>query len=124
MKRKIDFKFFEKILLKEREKILKQLGHSVNAISRPQTELSGDLSSYSSHMADQGSDTQQREIASQLLSSERKNLSEIEHALKKIEKKKYGLCEKCGKSIEKKRLVLIPYTRFCITCQKGTEHKK
>ncbi len=122
--KKLDTKRFEKLLLKERAKILKELGHSVNIISRPQTEMSGDLSSYSSHIADQGSDTQQREIASQMLSSERQILFEIDRALRKVTKKKYGLCEKCNKRIERKRLELIPYTRFCIVCQKGTENKK
>lgn len=124
MKKKLDTKAFEKLLLGERERILKELGHSANIISKPQTEMSGDLSSYSSHMADQGTDTQQREIASQLLSSERKVLSEIERALRKITSKTYGACEKCGKRIEKRRLVLIAYTRFCISCQKGSENKK
>lgn len=122
--KKLDTKSFEKLLLQEREKILKELGHSANIIARPQTEMSGDLSSYSSHMADQGSDTQQREIASQLLSSEQKVLYEIDRALKKIAKKTFGLCERCNKKIERKRLALIPYTRYCIGCQKGSENKK
>ncbi len=121
--KKLDTKAFEKLLLSERERILKEIGHSVNIISKTQTEASGDLSSYSSHMADQGSDTQQREIASQLISNERKVLNEIERALKKIPKRKFGVCEKCGKRIEKKRLQFIPYTRFCVSCQKGSENK-
>jgi len=122
--KKLDTKSFEKLLLQEREKMVKELGHSVNIISRPQTEMSGDLSSYSSHMADQGSDTQQREMASQLMSSEQKMLYEIERALKKITKKTFGQCEKCNKQIERKRLLLVPYARCCIACQKGTENKK
>ncbi len=122
--KKLDTKSFEKLLLQERERIVKELGHSVNIISRPQAEMSGDLSSYSTHMADQGSDTQQREIASQLMSSEQKLLYEIERALKKVAKKTFGQCEKCSKKIERKRLQLVPYARCCITCQKGTENKK
>lgn len=43
-------------------------------------------------------------------------LKDVENALKKIEKGKYGRCEKCKKDIEAKRLMAIPEARLCITC--------
>ncbi|MFH1575651.1 MAG: TraR/DksA C4-type zinc finger protein [Candidatus Nealsonbacteria bacterium] len=44
-------------------------------------------------------------------------LRDINIALEKIEKGKYGKCEKCGKPIEEKRLEVHPAARFCMKCQ-------
>jgi len=49
-----------------------------------------------------------------------KKLNNINSALKKIEKGKYGLCEKCGKKIKKERLEALPEARFCMKCQNPT----
>lgn len=46
-----------------------------------------------------------------------KRLANINLALKKIKKKRYGICEKCGKKIPKERLLVVPEARFCIKCQ-------
>lgn len=40
-------------------------------------------------------------------------LTNINSALEKIGKNKYGLCEKCGKKIGEARLETIPEARFC-----------
>lgn len=45
-------------------------------------------------------------------------LTDINSALEKIGKNKYGLCEKCGKKIEEARLETIPEARFCQSCNK------
>ena len=44
-------------------------------------------------------------------------LKNIDSALEKIEKGKYGICEKCGKEIDEKRLEIVPETRFCMKCK-------
>lgn len=45
-------------------------------------------------------------------------LRDINLALNKIEKGKYGICEKCGEKIPEKRLKVTPETRFCLKCKK------
>ena len=45
-------------------------------------------------------------------------LRDINLALEKIEKGKYGKCENCGKEIDEKRLKVYPAARFCLKCQK------
>ena len=45
-------------------------------------------------------------------------LKNIDLALEKIEKDKYGNCEKCGKEIDEKRLKISPEARFCLKCKK------
>ncbi|HEC79000.1 MAG TPA: TraR/DksA family transcriptional regulator [candidate division WOR-3 bacterium] len=118
--KKAELKQFEKRLLEEREKLLKELEYESGQISKTQLESSGDLSAYSNHMADQGTETERREITSQILSTRREALFEIDLALKKINQGKYGFCEACGKPIGKKRLKFLPQARKCIKCSRET----
>ncbi|PIP22591.1 MAG: hypothetical protein COZ91_00265 [Candidatus Nealsonbacteria bacterium CG_4_8_14_3_um_filter_39_7] len=49
-------------------------------------------------------------------------LAETKLALNKIkkgEKGKYGICEKCGKEIPQKRLNACPESRLCLKCKKN-----
>ncbi|MDI6591552.1 MAG: TraR/DksA family transcriptional regulator [Patescibacteria group bacterium] len=45
-------------------------------------------------------------------------LRNINLALEKIKKGRYGKCERCGKPIPKKRLKVSPEARFCLKCKK------
>ncbi len=45
-------------------------------------------------------------------------LKNINSALEKIKKRKYGVCEKCGKSIAIRRLKIYPAARLCLKCPK------
>lgn len=45
-------------------------------------------------------------------------LKNIDLALEKIKKGKYGMCEKCGKKIDEKRLKIYPEARICLKCRK------
>ena len=49
----------------------------------------------------------------------KKSLEEVELALQKITRGKYGLCENCGKKIENKRLKILPTARYCLSCKIG-----
>jgi len=44
-------------------------------------------------------------------------LKDINLALEKIKKGKYGICEKCGKEISKKRLKVVPEAKLCQKCE-------
>jgi DnaK suppressor protein len=44
-------------------------------------------------------------------------------ALERISEGTYGICEGCSERISKKRLKAIPFTRFCISCQREIEMK-
>jgi len=45
-------------------------------------------------------------------------LRDINLALEKIKKGKYGVCENCGKKISQKRLKVSPEARLCLKCGK------
>ena len=44
-------------------------------------------------------------------------LKDVNLALEKVEKGKYGKCEKCGKEIEEKRLEAVPEAKLCMKCK-------
>jgi len=120
-----EMKRFEKILLEERAKLLKQLGnHSETLSKQSQKDSAGDLSAYSYHMADLGTDAMEREKEFFLASAEGRMLRDIDDALRKIHKKEYGRCETCQKVIPKKRLEIVPQARLCIPCQEKEEERE
>jgi DnaK suppressor protein len=67
-------------------------------------------------MADAGSDNFEQEFALDLMDSEKKLLSEINEALRRIEEGVFGICEGRGENIPKVRLNAIPWARYCVTC--------
>src|SRR6266446_4523331 len=96
-------KFYER-LVELRDQLLRQM----NGLAR---ESAQEMAGYSLHMADSGTDNFDRDFALSLLSSDQDAIYEIEEALKRIEKKTYGVCELTGKQIPKARLEAIPWTR-------------
>ncbi|WP_395575129.1 TraR/DksA C4-type zinc finger protein [Streptomyces sp. BK79] len=45
-------------------------------------------------------------------------LKEIEEAFGRIEAGTYGTCQGCGKPVPGERLEILPYTRYCVACQR------
>jgi len=103
-------------LLDLRERLLSQMGSLAK-------ESAEEMSSYSLHMADSGTDNFDRDFALSLLSADQDAIYEIEEALKRIEKGTYGTCELTGKSIPKARLDAIPWTRFTVEAQAQLERE-
>ena len=46
-------------------------------------------------------------------------VEEIDDALRKIDRKSYGGCERCYHSIPKARLRALPFARLCVACKSG-----
>ena len=86
-------------------------------------ESAEEMSSYSLHMADSGTDNFDRDFALSLLSSDQDAVYEIEEALKRIEKDTYGICELTSKPIPRARLDAIPWTRFTVDAQAQLERE-
>jgi RNA polymerase-binding transcription factor DksA len=97
-----------------------QLHRQMNGLAK---ESAQELPGYSLHMADSGTDNFDRDFALSLLSSDQDAVYEIEEALKRIEKKTYGVCELTGKTIPKSRLEAIPWTRFTVEAQAQLERE-
>lgn len=46
-------------------------------------------------------------------------VEEIDDALRKIDRKYYGGCERCHQAIPKARLRALPFARLCVACKSG-----
>ena len=117
---------FEKRLLEERKRVLKELGHYDEAFGSTSQESDGDLSSYSFHMADQGTDAMEREKAFLFASQEGRFLWHIDEALRRLYRwpETFGKCHNCGQDIAFERLDALPHARFCIQCKQREEDAK
>lgn len=60
---------------------------------------------------------QDAEFTSRRLAAIHDLLAEIEAASRRMDAGTYGLCRRCGEMIPLPRLSLMPYARFCETCQ-------
>lgn len=116
-----DMKMFEERLMERREKAMKKLGLFGKDFSNTQRDSSGDLSSYSFHMADLGTDAMEREKAFLFASQEGRLLYHIDEALRRLYRDEYGLCEYCEKKIDRRRLRAIPHARLCLDCKEREE---
>ena len=116
--KKKDFDNYEKLLTSMRDEIVGALGfYERNALNTSVRERTGDLSSFTSHPADMGSDTMEREETFLMASKEGRDLQGIEDALKRIRDKSFGKCLACGKMISTARLDILPTATLCIDCQ-------
>lgn len=115
---------FEERLLEEREKVVGQLAQYDKSFSDTLQGSDGDLSAYSFHMADQGTDAMEREKAFLFASKEGRLLYHIDQALRRLYKTpaRYGLCEECGGDLGIERLDALPHARLCIKCKEREEN--
>ena len=114
----------EKRLLEERDRVTKELGYYDEQFSGTLQSSDGDLSAYSFHMADQGTDAMEREKQFLFASKEGRLLYHIDEALRRIYRSEYGSCQGCGKAISKERLEAVPHARLCIKCKEEEERAK
>ncbi|MEE9156095.1 MAG: TraR/DksA C4-type zinc finger protein [Gemmatimonadota bacterium] len=114
---------FETRLLAEREKVVNQLRSYDESFSDTLQGSDGDLSAYSFHMADQGTDAMEREKAFLFASKEGRLLYHIDQALRRLYKtpESYGVCEECGTKVNEERLDALPHARLCIGCKEREE---
>ncbi len=117
---------FEKRLLEERARAIKEIGHYDESFNATLQAADGDLSSYSFHMADQGTDAMEREKAFLMASKEGRFLWHLNQALRRLYETpdKYGKCENCGQEIAFERLDALPHARLCINCKEKEENGK
>jgi len=90
---------------------------------RTQRESSADLSAYSIHRANLGTDADEREKDLRLVSAEGRLQELIREALAKFDAGVFGLCELCEQPIDRRRLDVVPHAAFCLPCQERIERK-
>ena len=119
-----DLKELEALLLAERVRVMKEMGHLESTVLKVNPrESAGDLSGYSFHMADAGTDAYEREKAFQFASNEGRLLLDLDEALRRLYRGEYGSCESCGNAIGKARLEAMPTARLCRDCKEMEERE-
>lgn len=113
----------EKRLLEERARVMKELGIYEKSFAGTLQASDGDLSSYSFHMADQGTDAMEREKEFLFASKEGRYLWHVNEALRRLYKspEAFGVCHECGDPIAFERLDALPHARLCIKCKAKEE---
>lgn len=95
----------QKLLLKKREEIFKEVRDLENRweeTSEPQIEVE-----------EMAQEIEITDSYAKLDETERRQIRDIDQALKKMDSGRYGICETCGKPIAMNRLKVIPWTRYC-----------
>jgi RNA polymerase-binding transcription factor DksA len=77
-------------------------------------DATSDDLSYDEGFADSGQVAAERGENRVLYDQLRRELDDIENALRRMDEGTYGTCEVCGNSISEARLEMLPATRFCI----------
>jgi len=75
-------------------------------------------------MADQGTDSMEREKAFLMASKSGRLLYHIDEALRRIKDGNFGKCQECGEDISTARLEAVPHARLCIACKEKEEQAK
>ena len=112
---------FKQLLIKEKARVLEEIKHIAKDAAKSHRDTSGDIPTYTYHMADVASDHYERELSLNIASGEQRILYAIDEALKRIEDRSYGLCLECSKAIPTRRLAAVPYAPCCIACQRTQE---
>ncbi|MEW5995073.1 MAG: TraR/DksA C4-type zinc finger protein [Candidatus Zixiibacteriota bacterium] len=123
--RKSEIEKYQRLLLAKKKELLEGMASTMKErVSTTIRDSTGDISSYSFHMADQGTDAMERELAFMFASKSGRLVYHIDQALQRIEDGTYGKCQKCGKQIQPERLKAVPHARLCIACKSAEEEAK
>ncbi|MBI2871312.1 MAG: TraR/DksA C4-type zinc finger protein [Candidatus Omnitrophica bacterium] len=121
---KTDLEYWKAILAEERRRVTEQLRHvEEDVLKKSQRDATGDLSGYSFHMADVGTDNFDREVTLAHASNGQGIIFQIDEALKRVNEGTFGMCTSCGKPIKKERLKAVPYTTLCVPCKSQEESR-
>jgi len=120
---KKQLKHIEGRLMDERARALKALGLFDRISKLDRESMDSDLSSYTDHMADQGTEAMEREKAALFATKEGRYIYRLEEALRRLysDPKTFGNCHTCGSEVGFERLDPLPHARYCIDCKRKEE---
>ena len=120
---KTQLKTIEKRLMDERAKALRALGLFDEMAKADRETADSDLSAYTDHMADQGTEAMEREKAALFATKEGRYLYRLEEALRRLydDPENFDKCHTCGEEKGFERLEALPHARYCVDCKKKEE---
>jgi RNA polymerase-binding transcription factor DksA len=123
-----ELEYFKGLINEQKTEILENARKLRESLVDENTgEYVGENSTFSVHMAEQGSDEMEREKNYMFIQRDEKYLGYLEEALDKIKNKTYGICVDCMSEpmnlcktcpyIPKERLEVVPVTQHCLECK-------
>jgi len=73
--------------------------------------------------ADQAAAEYERQALLHKSNTAREMVRALNQGLERLRQGNFGECAGCGGDIEGKRLEVIPWARYCVTCQEAREHR-
>ena len=132
---KTELKVFKQLIMDKRTEIIEQLENLKDQMMDSSTgQYVNENSPYSLHMAEQGTDAQEREKLYLWAQRESKFLAYLEDALQRIELGTYGICIECMDEpknlcptcprVPKERLMAVPHTQHCVEVKNAQSKNK
>lgn len=112
-----ELNYFRQIILDKRNESVREL-ESLKKALRDEIENTPTKVTYSSHLADIGTNVRERDKIYILFNRLRKFISYLDRALGRIDNKTYGVCKVTGKKISKGRLEAVPHTQLSIEAKR------
>lgn len=96
-------------LLRRRAEIIARIDSVTRHVRHADEPLSSDFS-------EQATERENEEVMDALGEAGRRELTQLNRALHRIDEGEYGICASCGEPIPEARLKILPYTEFCVKC--------
>ncbi len=116
-----DMPYFRNLILEKISTTEANLASLEDAALQTVGDYTGDNSTYSLHMAEHGTDAQEREKLFMMIQRERKFLQHLNAALSRMKNGTYGYCRDTGRPIQFKRLEAVPHATLSIEAKRARE---
>jgi DnaK suppressor protein len=114
---KEDIELFRRILAQRKMELLREASATIGETISPIVNAGSDFADQAMHETD-------RNFLLRLRDRERKLITKIDEALKRLEEGTFGICEGCEKFIGAARLKARPVTTYCIECKTRMEEEE
>lgn len=115
---KTDLDTLKKLLVKEKERIEKELGVFVSDRPHETNDFDGSFKDMGDEVDDNVHEVEEYTVNKSLELSLEGTLRDIKKSLDRMEKGTYGICKYCDKDIELPRLMARPTSSSCVSCKK------
>jgi DnaK suppressor protein len=119
---RMDERRFRALLEDERAR-LRGLREGLTEATQPVEQETAADPAAGGHLADAGSEMFERSRDLSIVEDLEAQLTEVDHAIHRIEQGTFGRCEACGREIGTERLRARPAARFCLDDQREAERE-
>lgn len=107
-----------------REKLIERRRHILDKLDHYREDLAWLEQSRPPEFSEEAQEETAANSLKALDQQERRELTDILRALRKIDEGTYGICERCEEEIGLPRLAALPMVRYCISCQTKREGRR